>query len=143
MTLLVVGYGNELRRDDGAGPAVARAVAARGWAGGVARAVRQLVPELAEEVAGAGRVVFVDARAGGGGVRVEEVAGGGMIGLGHTGDPRWLLGLAEALYAARPAAWVVTVPARELGHGEGLTAAARRGVAEAVAVIAKLRAAGS
>ena len=57
--ILVIGYGNELRRDDGLGPRVAASLAGPGVR---ALAVRQLTPELAEEVATARLVVFVDAR---------------------------------------------------------------------------------
>ena len=59
--LLVIGYGNTLRRDDGVGPGVAEAVAALGLPGVQTLACALLTPELAEPVARAGMVVFVDA----------------------------------------------------------------------------------
>jgi hypothetical protein len=52
--------------------------------------------------------------------------------LGHTGEPRELLALAEALYGRRPEAWLITLPAPELGFGEGLSATAEHGLAEAL-----------
>ena len=61
--LLVIGYGNELRGDDGVGPAAARAVAGWNRPGIVALDVHQLTPELADDVGQAGYVVFVDAGA--------------------------------------------------------------------------------
>lgn len=66
--LLVIGYGNALRGDDGAGPCAALRVGARregGRWGGALRtlAVHQLLPELVDDIAGAGRVVFIDAYA--------------------------------------------------------------------------------
>lgn len=131
--LLVIGYGNELRRDDGAGPRVAAAVAALGRSGVQAIAAHQLTPEMADLLRDAGEVVFVDA-----GVRALEV---GMewlgpstanAGWGHTSDPRWLLSLTQVVYGRAPAAWLITIPAVDLGMGEGLSEGAARGTAEAL-----------
>jgi hydrogenase maturation protease len=61
VTVVVIGYGNTLRGDDGAGPAVAQAIADRALPGVRSLAVPQLTPELAEIVAEANLVVFVDA----------------------------------------------------------------------------------
>ena len=62
---LVIGYGNSLRRDDGAGLLLAASVAAdMAAAGEPVRLVQvqQLAPELAEEIAAphVGGVIFVD-----------------------------------------------------------------------------------
>ena len=59
--LLVIGYGNTLRRDDGVGPHVAEAIAALALPGVEALVCPLLTPELAEAIARARRVVFVDA----------------------------------------------------------------------------------
>jgi hydrogenase maturation protease len=129
---LVIGYGNELRRDDGVGPRVARAVAGWGWPGLAAVSVHQLTPELAEAAAGADEVLFVDAAAGGG-VRVRPVRPAARRpALGHTSSPPELLAVAEALYGRRPLAWLITVGAADLGFGEGLSPAAARGMEEAL-----------
>ena len=55
---LVIGYGNRLRSDDGAGPRVAERLASDGVA---VRVCDQLVPELADDLKGRAVVVFVDA----------------------------------------------------------------------------------
>jgi len=130
--LLVIGYGNELRRDDGVGPRAARAVAAWQLPGVEGVAAHQLTPELAERIGEAERVVFVDA--GQGDIVLVRPVGPGRTAqaLGHTGDPRELLALAEALYGYHPEAWLITLPAPELGFGEGLSAAAEHGLAEAL-----------
>ena len=60
-SLLVIGYGNTLRRDDGVGPKLADAVAALGLTGVRTLACALLTPELAEAVSQAQRVIFVDA----------------------------------------------------------------------------------
>ena len=59
--LLIIGYGNTLRRDDGVGPKVAEAVAALALPGVRALAYPLLTPELAEAVSQARVVIFVDA----------------------------------------------------------------------------------
>ena len=59
--LLVIGYGNTLRGDDGVGPRVAEAVAAMALPGVRTLGCHQLAPEHAEAISRADRVVFVDA----------------------------------------------------------------------------------
>lgn len=138
---VVIGYGNELRGDDAAGPLVAEAVAGWDLPGVTAVALRQLVPELAETIARARRVVFVDACAGGqaGRARIRPVEPGGpLAALGHTGDPAALLALAAALYGACPPAWLITVPAASFALGAGLSAPAARGVDEALRQIRRI-----
>jgi hydrogenase maturation protease len=130
--LLVIGYGNELRRDDAAGPFAARAVAAWELPGVEAVAVHQLTPELADLIGEAESVVFVDAGQDEVVTRRPLEPSRAAPALGHRGDPRQLLALAEALHGHRPEAWLITVPAPELGFGEGLSAAAEHGLKEAV-----------
>ncbi len=131
---LVIGYGNELRRDDGVGPRVARTVAAWGVHGVLAVALHQLTPELAEAVAGASEVFFVDAAAGDdAGVRVRLLRPNlPRSALGHTSSPSELLTLAQVLYGRRPRAWLVTVHAPDLDFGEELSPVAARGMDEAL-----------
>ncbi len=138
---LVIGYGNPLRGDDGAGPRVADAIAARALPGVRVLAVPQLVPELAEPVAGAGLVVFVDAcrATPGAEVRVERAAANRRpVALGHASDPGTLLALAEGVFGRCPAAWLVRVPAVQFELGEALSAATARGVDAAAAAVARL-----
>jgi hydrogenase maturation protease len=141
--LLVIGYGNELRRDDGAGPRVAASVAALGLPGVRAVSSHQLTPEMADLLRDAEAVIFVDARADAPAVAVENLtASAGNAGWGHTSDPRWLLGLTAALHGRTPAAWLITIPAVDLGMGEGLSEAAARGVAVAIRRIEAVAAVG-
>ncbi len=136
--ILVIGYGNELRRDDGAGCRVVRELAALGLPGVRARVVQQLVPELAAELAEALRVYFVDARLAGAPdeVTVERLrplpATGG---LGHVTDPRGLLALTEAVYGRLPEAWLVAVAGEDFALGEGLSARAATNVRRAVRLL--------
>jgi hydrogenase maturation protease len=138
---LVIGYGNPLRGDDAAGREVAAAVAGWGLPDVQALAVHQLTPELAGPLAGARLAVFVDAyhAPDGGAVNVRRLGRArGPAALGHTGDPRFLLGLAQALYGRRPRAWLVTVPGVDFAFGETLSPAAWDGVRDALRRVAQL-----
>src|SRR5689334_9578803 len=61
--VLVIGYGNTLRGDDGVGPEVARILAECELPFVETRQATQLMPEFAEQVANAEAVIFVDANA--------------------------------------------------------------------------------
>jgi hydrogenase maturation protease len=119
---LVLAYGNPLRGDDGAGPA---AVAGVDLGGCQVIVAHQLLPEHAERVARAARVVFVDAREGGspGEVREETVAAGGDAPLSHHLAPGHLLGLARALGEAAPQAIALSVTGADFDLGERLSPA--------------------
>jgi len=137
---LVLGYGNELRRDDAVGPLVARAAAAWGDPLIDARDLHQLTPELAEPISRADAVIFVDA------VLASADALATLVPLsaraepqpdGHLSSPGGLLALAERLYGRRPPAWLLNVPVSDLEFGETLSPLARRNVE---AALARLRA---
>jgi hydrogenase maturation protease len=132
--ILVIGYGNELRRDDGLGPRVARAVAEWGLPDVRALARHQLTPELTETVAGADAVFFVDAAADDEpGVRIRPVRSEGLGSvLGHMSSPAELLDLAAVLHDRRPTAWLVTIHAADLRFGEELSPSATQGMEEAL-----------
>lgn len=138
--MLVVGYGNDLRRDDGAGRLVADAIERRSLPGVTVRSVAQLTPELALDLAGRSRVVFVDASVDTDRVTVTRVdAGNGGRGImSHHGDPAGLLALTGTVGEVPPEAYVVSIPAADLGLGSDLSATTRLGVDEAVALVAAL-----
>ena len=133
--LLVIGYGNTLRRDDGVGARVAETVETLRLAGVRTLTCPQLTPELADPISRAEAVVFVDASAEGPLAHVSlrrlEPAGSSRV-LTHTADPGTLLALARDVYGRAPAAWCLTVPAEEIGFGEELSPVARRGLKLAV-----------
>ena len=60
-SLLVIGYGNTLRGDDGVGPRVAEAVGELNLPGVHTLICPLLTPELANPISRAGKVIFVDA----------------------------------------------------------------------------------
>ena len=131
---LVVGYGNRLRRDDAVGPMAAEAVGRRHLPGVIAIETHQLLPELAEPIASARVVIFVDALVAEGSLdtRVTPIGPSDSPSpIGHLGDPRGLLALARDVFGRAPVAWLVTVPATDLSMGEGLSPAAESGLDEA------------
>jgi hydrogenase maturation protease len=128
---LVIGYGNTLRSDDGAGVRVAEAVAAWDRPGVAALSVPQLVPEIAARLADVDLVVFVDARLArvGDAITISRIRPAPSIRpAGHIGDPRSLLALTEMLFGRCPHAWLIGVPAVELSIGEDLSATAAGGI---------------
>jgi hydrogenase maturation protease len=132
--ILVIGYGNELRGDDGLGPAVAEAVAALGLPHVECLAVRQLLPEMAERLTDARLAVFVDARVGPGEhavevTRIEPVESAGL--MAHAADPRALLALTRAVYGRAPGAWLVAVRGYHFEFGDGLSLVAVENANEA------------
>jgi hydrogenase maturation protease len=130
---MVVGYGSALRGDDAAGPRVAAAVARWGLPGVRTIAAHQLTPELAVPLSQARTAIFVDARVGGGGVRVRPLQPANTLSSldMHIGDPATLLALALALYGRAPRAWLITLPARSFALGAPLSPLARRSLAVA------------
>ena len=127
--LLVIGYGNTLRRDDGVGPKVAEAVAALALPGVRALACPLLTPELAEAVSQAGMVVFVDAAVDAPRevqMRKLAPAESSQI-MAHAASPATLLALARDVFGHAPEAWWLTIPVEELGIGEELSPLAQRG----------------
>ncbi len=143
--MLVIGFGNVLRGDDGVGPAVVEALERLGMDGLQAEAHHQLTPELAVRLNETAVVVFVDAslKETEGDVVVRELnsdsQGGGTGWNGHRLTPEILLGLTLELWGWRPRAWCVEVPVSELGWGPGLTTHARQGVQAAVEAIRVLK----
>lgn len=128
-TLLVIGYGNTLRSDDGVGPKTAEAVAALNLPGVQALACDLLTPELADPVSRAGWVVFVDAAVDAPRevqLRPLRPADSSQI-MAHAADPRTLLALARDVFGRAPEAWWLTIPIQNLAIGEDLsTRPARR-----------------
>ena len=128
--LLVIGYGNTLRGDDGVGAQVAAAVATKNPAGVRAIACHQLTPELAEQISRARAVIFVDAVVSEKTeIQFTELAPveSSRI-LGHASEPGMLLALARDVFRRCPPAWWLTIPVREIGFGEELSPQAREGM---------------
>ena len=140
--VVVIGFGNTLRRDDAVGYQIAR-YAERLWSPRLrAIALQQLTPEVAAELAEADRAIFVDARPAASALPVcaEEIEPPeqGSASLVHAITPRFLLGLCQTLYGHSPRSWMIAVPALDFSFGEELSAIAQEGVPQALAVIETL-----
>jgi hydrogenase maturation protease len=139
--VLVVGYGNPLRGDDGIGWHAARLLADDPrLAGARVLACHQLAPELAEDVSQASLVVLLDAAAEGdpGSVAVRQIEPRPATPAtwSHHLDPETLAGLAQTLYGAVPPIVLVSVAAATFAEGDGLSSALQQalpGVVETVA----------
>jgi hydrogenase maturation protease len=136
--LLVIGYGNPLRGDDGAGPEAARRVERLGLPGVIVIECHQLLPEHAEALSRVARAVFVDAHQelSDGGIEVTPVkpAENPQIGS-HASDPASLLALSKALYGHAPEASLIAIPTRDFELREGLSDLAAKCVEQAVTMI--------
>jgi len=138
--LLVLGYGNTLRSDDGVGPRVAEDVAALNLPGVEAIAYPLLTPELAEPIANAGCVVFVDAALDAPSdveLRLLKPAVSSQL-MAHAADPSTLLALARDLFGHAPEACSLAIPVENIGIGEQLSPLAQHGAEIAVANIKAL-----
>jgi len=122
---LILACGNTTRSDDGVGPYLAEWAAERFRNNADVRVVsrQQWTPELAEEVAAADSVLFVDSSVSStpGHVRlipVEAKAGNSGVATHHL-DAHELLGLTQALYGSRSAhAMLLTVGTGSTEFGE-------------------------
>jgi hydrogenase maturation protease len=128
--LLFIAYGNTLRRDDGAGLALAEKVrpllCEQGWQVELI-AIQQLTPELALEIADPAlqAVCFFDTAAESHSltIQMQRVEGQQCSPvLGHHLIPSALLLYARRLYGVCPPAWLVTVPGYDFDLGEGFSA---------------------
>lgn len=128
--ILVIGYGNELRRDDGLGPKLAAAIEQSRLSRVKVMRCHQLTPDLADPISKAGHVVFIDASVDGSSeVQVRQLKSEPPSGLlAHASKPSALLALSRALYGAAPPCWWITLPAFDLGFGEELSPQGHNGL---------------
>jgi hydrogenase maturation protease len=138
--LLVIGYGNTLRNDDGVGSRVAETIEEACLPGVQTMVCALLTPELAEAISRVDRVVFVDAAVDG----PEEVqlrkltpAASSQV-MAHAANPQTMLALARDVFDHAPEAWWLTIPIADLGIGETFSPLAQRGMAVAVERISTL-----
>ena len=141
--ILVIGYGNELRGDDGVGPKVAAAVEALQLPGVRTLICQLLTPEFAQPISQARLAVFVDAAVDAPKEvqwRKLEPNETSQI-MAHAADPRTMLALARDVFGHAPQAWWLTIPAVQMEFGETLSPAAQHGMNDAVWKIIQLVAA--
>ncbi len=148
MNVLVIGYGNPLRADDGLGWHAASALARDPrLAAAVVLQRHQLTPELALDVAAASFVIFIDARVPTAGepgrIQIDAVAAAPAPGTWtHHMTPEALLHLTRRLTGLVPPAVLVTAVAGVVEVSDQLSPAGRvalTGLVETVAGLARHR----
>jgi hydrogenase maturation protein HypF len=150
--VILIGYGNTLRGDDGAGQRVAETVAEWNLPNVRSLAVHQLMPELSESLAAAQLAIFVD-------VYIADAEQDIQVhclqanshpsnnalqipnpkhSMGHTADPLSLLALTQQVYATAPLSWWILIPAVQFEFGEQLSTVAEQGIQDALQHIQQL-----
>ncbi|PAX51216.1 hydrogenase maturation protease [Brunnivagina elsteri CCALA 953] len=154
--ILVIGYGNDLRYDDGIGQRVANDLNLNLNFTIKSLAVHQLTPELAETIVKADLVIFVDAclslqSSDNSGhksltklasnpdvqVRMLEPDSNKTLG-GHTANPESLLAFTQVIYSYCPPALLVTVLGENFQLGDKLSSTGEIGVAIAIEKITQI-----
>ena len=141
--VLVVGYGNALRTDDGLGWHAAERLADDPRLAGVTVLRRhQLTPELALDISAATLVVLVDASHGppNGAVTVERLEPAGDPGTtwSHHLSPASLVTLAHELYGRAPDVFLVSCGVASLEMGDRLSPVAEAALPRIVDAVAQL-----
>ena len=123
--VLVIGYGNPLRTDDGVGGRVAQVLLKESSSKVRVEFAHQLLPEMAAWIAEADYVLFIDASGDSAPGRIqsravcpEETHTASMT---HHFSPQGLLADARDLFGRCPEAVVVSVGGGSFEHGEGLS----------------------
>jgi hydrogenase maturation protease len=138
---LIIGYGNTLRGDDGAGIAAAELLLERIHSPEIEILPQhQLTPELMEPISRAAHVIFIDAAASGTAGKIHRIPlrpAPACAGFTHHATPESLLAGAQSLYGHTPEATLYTIPGHSFETGQDLSPAVRRAVNELVATLAK------
>jgi hydrogenase maturation protease len=155
--ILIIGYGNTLRSDDGVGYHIAE-LCEDIYASSPSLqyfikclTVHQLIPELAELISQSDLVIFIDAypanerendlKVNNITLSPEALANASMptsaLGL-HSNDPVSLLNLSQYLYENSPTAWSILIPASNFDFGEVFSSLTEGAIAPALERIQEL-----
>jgi hydrogenase maturation protease len=143
--VLIIGYGNPLKSDDGLGWHAALQLS-RQFLSPEIRVIHahQLLPELAEEASGAELVIFIDARQGGSPGEISrellQPGKGSSAPALHSHDlsPLAILQLASELYGATPLAYLLTVSGQHFQDGESLSEPVLSAIPKVIAEVKSL-----
>jgi hydrogenase maturation protease len=142
---LIIGYGNALRGDDGAGYLVAELLRERIHDPEIEiLSEQQLLPELMEPISRAAHVIFIDASVSGRAGKFSRIPlrpAPACARFTHHSTPESLLAGAQSLYGHTPEATLYTIPGRFFETGQDLTPSVRRAVNDLVATLETLLAA--
>jgi len=143
MNYLVIGYGNTLRSDDGAGQFVAEQIATWNLPNVRSLCVHQLIPELAEDIANSDTVIFVDAvislKEKSKKIEIETLeCECNYSNFGHTVTPRSLLYLSKTIYNKSPLSYWILIPAINFEFGEEISSITQQAIIQAIKEIKKI-----
>ncbi|MDY6785704.1 MAG: hydrogenase maturation protease [Cyanobacteriota bacterium] len=145
-TIAILGYGNDLRGDDGAGQHVARIFADRALPRVRSLAFHQLTPDLSQILSEVELAIFVDAYA----VKLNStspvpdtqlhrlVPQSSTSTSNHSSNPAELLMLSRVLYGSTPPAWLIAIPALNFEFGWAFSPTTQRGIQQAADAIEHL-----
>ena len=138
MRTLLVAIGNTIRRDDGVAHRVVELLGPLPATECVT--TMQLTPELAEEIAAYGRVIFIDADIDPGEARLEELPEGmaARSALGHALSPVALIFLSRKLFGFTGQALLCRVPGHDFAEGESLSPEAEANARRAAEILREL-----
>lgn len=142
MKILVLGYGNRSRTDDGAGWFVVEELEKLALPGVDLRTSHQLDIDLAETLSTYDVVIFVDAAAPQPGVpitsRTVVKPRWQAHAVAHYLTPSDLLAMCSSLYGSEPGGFLFSIPAFDLHFGDKLSAQTEQAARNAVREIADL-----
>ncbi len=121
--ILIIGYGNTLRGDDGVGYKIAEIIEQWNLDNITSLSVHQLTPDLAEKISQADTVIFIDAipvtDINTAEIDIKTISINSKINnLGHHNNPEQLLSLTQAIYQKVPQAYWILVPAINFNFSE-------------------------
>lgn len=137
-SVLVIGYGNPGRLDDGLGPALVAALETKGIPGVTVDADYQLNVEDASEIAKHDVVIFADASVKGREpYSFAEVKPGAVESFStHSVEPEAVVAMAQDLFHAGTRAYALGIRGYRFNEfGEGLSEQARKNLESAVAFL--------
>lgn len=141
---LIIGYGNEHRKDDAVGPLVAKTIADWQLPSIKSLATLHLTENLVHDIAATDYAIFVSACSDSSRaqtVQIDPIEQGSRMFEAlavkdiHTCNPRTLLDLAQQRYGREPQAWFLQVPVESIAEGDGLSSTTQRGGDRAVRII--------
>ena len=141
--MLVIGYGNSIRGDDGVGVAAAEQLNETLLQNSPVRvlACQQLTPELASEISKAGRVIIIDAAKGEtpGQITVNKIEpNNNSSAFTHELTPSALLACAQELYGKHPATFLVSVIGYSFDFSDELSPTLKQVMPEVLARVREL-----
>lgn len=135
----IVGIGNTLRGDDGAGITVAEKVRSWDLPGVHIYTETQLLPELIPQLQHVSTLIIVDACLSVSATDLCEVAPSHAddraFTLGHAVSVGEFLNLFAQVAPSVPRAWLLAIPAREFPYGQVISPCTQSGMTQALAIL--------